>query len=68
MTLPIPCAKAEGLVDGYAHDILHAGRRLRNSQIHATAMSVFNPAIAQGPGKVDVTVGDQRGSRVGHVA
>jgi hypothetical protein len=25
-------------------------------------------SISQGPGKVDVTVGDQRGSRVGHVA
>lgn len=39
-------AKAEGLVDDYAHDILHTGRRLRNSQIHATTLSVFNPAAA----------------------
>jgi hypothetical protein len=39
-------AKAEGLVDDYAHDILHTGRRLRNSQIHATTLAVFNPAIA----------------------
>lgn len=39
-------AKAEGLVDDYAHDILHTGRELRNRQIHATTLAVFNPAIA----------------------
>lgn len=39
-------AKAEGLVDDYTHDILHTGRRLRNSQIHAITIPVFNPAIA----------------------
>jgi hypothetical protein len=39
-------AKAEGLVDDYTHDILHTGRELRNRQIHATALAVFNPAIA----------------------
>lgn len=39
-------AKADGLADDYAHDILHTGRRLRNSQIHATTPAVFNPAIA----------------------
>jgi hypothetical protein len=31
-------AKAEGLVDDYTHDILHAGRELRNRQIHATTI------------------------------
>lgn len=39
-------AKAEGLVDDYTHDILHTGRELRNRQIHATTLAVFNPAIA----------------------
>jgi len=39
-------AKSEGMVDDHAHDILHTGRRLRNSQIHATTSAVFNPAIA----------------------
>ncbi len=39
-------AKKEGLVDDYAHDILHTGRRLRNDQIHATTLPVLNPAIA----------------------
>ena len=39
-------AKAEGLVDDYTHDILHVGRELRNRQIHATTLAVFNPAIA----------------------
>jgi hypothetical protein len=39
-------AKAEGLVDDYTHEILHTGRELRNRQIHATTLAVFNPAIA----------------------
>jgi hypothetical protein len=39
-------AKVEGLVDDYTHDILHTGRKLRNRQIHATTLAVFNPAIA----------------------
>jgi len=37
-------AKAEGLVNDYTHDILHTGRELRNRQIHATTLPVFNPA------------------------
>jgi hypothetical protein len=41
-------AKAEGLVDDYAHDILHLGRRLRNDEIHATTPSALNPASAVG--------------------
>jgi hypothetical protein len=39
-------AKAEGLVDDYTHEILHTGRELRNRQIHATTLAVFNPAVA----------------------
>jgi hypothetical protein len=39
-------AKAEGLVDDYTHDILHTGRELRNRQIHATTLAVFNPAVS----------------------
>lgn len=39
-------AKSEGVVDDYTHDILHTGRRLRNDQIHTTALPVLNPAIA----------------------
>ena len=39
-------AKAEGLVNDYTHDIFHTGRELRNRQIHATTLPVFNPAIA----------------------
>ena len=39
-------AKAEGLVDDDTHDVLHAGRRLRNSQIHATATPALNPAMS----------------------
>jgi hypothetical protein len=30
-------ARATGLVSDYAHDVLHAGRNLRNNQVHATA-------------------------------
>jgi hypothetical protein len=41
-------AKAEGLVDDYTHDMLHTGRELRNRQIHATTLAVFNPAVAAG--------------------
>lgn len=39
-------ARADGLVDDYTHDILHAGRVLRNRAIHATTPSVLNPASA----------------------
>jgi hypothetical protein len=39
-------AQDEDLVDDYTHDILHTDRELRNRQIHATALAVFNPAIA----------------------
>lgn len=39
-------ARADGLVDDYAHDMLHTGREIRNSQIHATVLAVFNPATA----------------------
>lgn len=39
-------AKAEGLIDDYAHDMLHTGRKLRNIHIHETAPSVYNPASA----------------------
>lgn len=39
-------AKAEGVVDDYTHEILHTGRELRNRQIHATTVAIFNPAIA----------------------
>jgi hypothetical protein len=39
-------AKREGLVSDKAHEILHIGRRLRNEQVHATSLSVINPAIA----------------------
>jgi len=38
--------KNDGLIDDYAQDILHNGRRLRNSHIHATTSAVYNPAIA----------------------
>lgn len=41
-------AKREGLVSDEAHEVLHAGRAFRNSETHATVMSVFNPAIAAG--------------------
>lgn len=39
-------AKAEGLIDDYAHDMLHTGRNLRNIHIHETSPSVYNPASA----------------------
>jgi hypothetical protein len=39
-------AKRESLVDEEAHEVLHAGRKLRNGQIHSTEMPVFNPATA----------------------
>lgn len=39
-------ARADGIVDDYIQDILHSGRKLRNSEIHATTPAVFNPAIA----------------------
>ncbi len=41
-------AKSDGLIDDYAEDILHIGRRLRNSHIHATTSAVYNPAITAG--------------------
>ena len=39
-------AKKQDLIDDSAHDILHTGRVLRNQQIHATTIAVYNPAIA----------------------
>lgn len=39
-------ARDEGLVDAATHDILHAGRQLRNNQVHATSQSVVPPVIA----------------------
>jgi hypothetical protein len=39
-------ARNKGLIDDHAHDILNAGRILRNQQIHATTTAVYNPAIA----------------------
>lgn len=41
----IDWAKKDGLIDDYVQDILHAGRRLRNSHIHATTSAVYHPAI-----------------------
>ena len=38
-------AKEDGLIGDRAHDVLHAGRKLRNGNIHATALAVYNPAI-----------------------
>jgi len=38
-------AKNDGLIDDYTQGILHAGRRLRNSHIHAITSAVYNPAI-----------------------
>ena len=39
-------AHDEYLGDEEAYEVLDAGRRLRNSQIHATTPAVINPAIA----------------------
>lgn len=39
-------AKHEGLVDDYAHEILHISRGLRNRLIHATTVPVLHPAMA----------------------
>ena len=39
-------ARKQGLIDDSGHDILHVGRVLRNQQIHATKIAVYNPAIA----------------------
>lgn len=41
-------AKAQGLVNDYTQDILHAGRKFRNSQIHAITMPALTPAAAAG--------------------
>lgn len=41
-------AKADGVIDDYAHEMLHTGRKLRNIHIHETAPSVYNPASAAG--------------------
>ena len=38
-------AKKDGLIDENAQEILHTGRKLRNSHIHATTSAVYNPAI-----------------------
>jgi hypothetical protein len=39
-------AHDERLVDEEAYEVLDAGRRLRNSQIHSTTPAVVNPAVA----------------------
>lgn len=41
-------AQARGLIGDEAEDVLHAGRRFRNSQIHATSLPALNPAMAAG--------------------
>jgi hypothetical protein len=41
-------AKARGLVGDDAHEVLHLGRKFRNSQIHATNLPALNPAMAAG--------------------
>jgi hypothetical protein len=41
-------AKTHGLVGQEAQDVLHAGRRFRNGEIHATALAVLSPAMAAG--------------------
>ena len=40
--------KTHGLVGQEAQDVLHAGRRFRNGEIHATALAVLSPAMAAG--------------------
>lgn len=39
-------ARNTGLIDDHGHDILNAGRMLRNQQIHGITTAVYNPAIA----------------------
>jgi hypothetical protein len=39
-------AHNEGLVNDYTYDILHAGRQLRNSQIHATNQPAVPPVMS----------------------
>ncbi len=41
-------AKAGGLVGDDAHEVLHFGRKFRNSQIHATDLPALTPAMAAG--------------------
>lgn len=41
-------AQAEGLVGDEAFELLHLGRRFRNTQIHATNLPALNPAAAAG--------------------
>lgn len=41
-------ANREGLIDDHARDALDAGRRFRNSQIHATALAILPPSMAAG--------------------
>ena len=41
-------AKTEGLVGNDAHELLHMGRRFRNSQVHATNLPALTPAAAAG--------------------
>ena len=38
-------ARNEGLVDAAGYETLHVGRKLRNSQVHATRQTVVPPAI-----------------------
>lgn len=39
-------ARDEGLVYPVSYDILHTGRKLRNSEIHATTPSIVPPVVA----------------------
>ena len=41
-------ARTEGLVGNDAHELLHVGRKFRNSQIHATNLPALTPAAAAG--------------------
>jgi hypothetical protein len=41
-------AKTRGLVGDEVRDVLHAGRRFRNGEIHATGLAVLSPAMAAG--------------------
>lgn len=41
-------AQARSLIGDEAENVLHAGRRFRNSQIHATSLPALPPAMAAG--------------------
>jgi hypothetical protein len=51
----------------YTRQAMHPAVQPEQPKFIARDPELAQPAH-QGPGKVDVTVGDQRGSRVGHVA